>query len=51
MPADTKTNNAAEADTTPTKVKKSSNSKAALARISLLDGSILDVTIDVSRIL
>ncbi|XP_075169066.1 erythrocyte membrane protein band 4.1 like coracle isoform X1 [Haematobia irritans] len=46
MPADTKTANTAEADT-PTKTKKSSNSsKAALARVSLLDGSILDVTID-----
>uniref|UniRef100_T1PNY5 Moesin/ezrin/radixin homolog 1 n=1 Tax=Musca domestica TaxID=7370 RepID=T1PNY5_MUSDO len=46
MPADTKTANAADADTTPTKGKKSSNSKAALARVTLLDGSILDVTID-----
>ncbi|XP_061391417.1 protein 4.1 homolog isoform X2 [Musca vetustissima] len=46
MPADTKTTNAADADTTPTKGKKSSNSKAALARVTLLDGSILDVTID-----
>ncbi|XP_073811219.1 erythrocyte membrane protein band 4.1 like coracle isoform X1 [Musca autumnalis] len=46
MPADTKTTNAADADTTPTKGKKSSNSKGALARVTLLDGSILDVTID-----
>ena len=49
MPAETKTNTAVETET-PTKGKKSSNSssKAALARITLLDGSILDVTIDVS---
>ena len=51
MPAETKTGNAAgpEADT-PTKSKKSStsSSKAAVARVTLLDGSILDVTIDVS---
>ncbi|KAM7344143.1 erythrocyte membrane protein band 4.1 like coracle isoform 2-T4 [Cochliomyia hominivorax] len=47
MPAETKTATAAETET-PTKGKKSSsnNSKAALARITLLDGSILDVTID-----
>lgn len=50
MPAETKTATAAETET-PTKGKKSaaSNSKAALARITLLDGSILDVTIDVSQ--
>lgn len=49
MPAETKTAAAAETET-PTKGKKqaTNNSKAALARISLLDGSILDVTIDVS---
>lgn len=49
MPADPKTVTAAETET-PTKGKKSpaNNSKAALARITLLDGSILDVTIDVS---
>lgn len=49
MPAETKTATAAETET-PTKGKKASNnsSKAALARITLLDGSILDVTIDVS---
>ena len=49
MPAETKTATAVETET-PTKGKKSSNSssKAALARITLLDGSILDVTIDVS---
>ncbi|XP_037807931.1 protein 4.1 homolog isoform X4 [Lucilia sericata] len=47
MPAETKTAAAAETET-PTKGKKSpvNNSKAALARITLLDGSILDVTID-----
>lgn len=49
MPAETKTATAAETET-PTKGKKSpaNSSKAALARITLLDGSILDVTIDVS---
>ncbi|XP_065366719.1 protein 4.1 homolog isoform X2 [Calliphora vicina] len=47
MPAETKTATAAETET-PTKGKKSpaNSSKAALARITLLDGSILDVTID-----
>lgn len=51
MPAETKTAAAAEPENvTPTKGKKLAvnSSKAALARVTLLDGSILDVTIDVS---
>lgn len=52
MPAETKASAPAEPET-PTKSKgKSSSStfsKAALARVTLLDGSILDVTIDVSN--
>ena len=52
MPGETKTAAAAAAESeTPTKGKKQqpvSSSKAALARVTLLDGSLLDVTIDVS---
>lgn len=48
MPAETKTAPSAGTETeTPTKKKSSgSSSKAALARVTLLDGSILEVTID-----
>uniref|UniRef100_A0A1B0AGC2 Moesin/ezrin/radixin homolog 1 n=1 Tax=Glossina pallidipes TaxID=7398 RepID=A0A1B0AGC2_GLOPL len=48
MPAETKTPTANETES-PSKGKKSSSSsvsKAALARVTLLDGSILDVTIE-----
>lgn len=51
MPAEIKPSAPAEPET-PTKSKAKSSAstvgKAALARITLLDGSILDVTIDVS---
>lgn len=49
MPGETKEHPSAGTETvTPTKTKHQTSSKAALARITLLDGSILDVTIDVS---
>lgn len=53
MPAEIKPSAPAEPET-PTKSKASkpsapSSSKAATARVTLLDGSILDVTIDVSN--
>ncbi|XP_055919948.1 protein 4.1 homolog isoform X2 [Eupeodes corollae] len=48
MPAETKSSPAGTETETPTKKKSTavSTSKAALARVTLLDGSILDVTID-----
>ncbi|XP_067628737.1 protein 4.1 homolog isoform X2 [Eurosta solidaginis] len=47
MPAETKTATAGTEADTPTKYKKANTSgKAGLARITLLDGSLLDVTID-----
>jgi len=53
MPAEVKPSAPAEPET-PTKSKAKTNSsshgKPALARITLLDGSILDVSIDVSWI-
>lgn len=52
MPAEAKSPTAAPAPLSDanaqTPKKKQSTGKAALARITLLDGSILDVTIDVS---
>lgn len=53
MPAEIKPSAPPAEPETPTKSKPKSNSstltKAALARVTLLDGSILDVTIDVSK--
>ncbi|XP_020715571.1 protein 4.1 homolog isoform X2 [Ceratitis capitata] len=47
MPAETKTAAAGTEADTPTKSKKANTSgKAGLARVTLLDGSLLDVTID-----
>jgi len=52
MPAEVKPSAPAEPET-PTKSKAKTNSsshgKPALARITLLDGSVLDVSIDVSK--
>lgn len=54
MPAEAKSPTAAPAPLSDanaqTPKKKQSTGKAALARVTLLDGSILDVTIDVSNI-
>lgn len=47
MPGESKTAGAAEQVTPKKKVVTSS--RAALAKVSLLDGSVLDVTIDVSQ--
>ena len=50
MPGETGTKSPTPQSETPTKKKAASSSgKAALAKVSLLDGSTLDVTIDVSR--
>lgn len=49
MPAETKTTAPLSDANAQTPKKKQTSGKAALARITLLDGSILDVTIDVSR--
>ncbi|XP_039968354.1 protein 4.1 homolog isoform X4 [Bactrocera tryoni] len=47
MPAETKTATAGTEADTPTKSKKANTTgKAGLARVTLLDGSLLDVTID-----
>ncbi|XP_054089955.1 protein 4.1 homolog isoform X5 [Zeugodacus cucurbitae] len=47
MPAETKTATAGTEADTPTKGKKANTTgKAGLARVTLLDGSLLDVTID-----
>ncbi|XP_036334190.1 protein 4.1 homolog isoform X2 [Rhagoletis pomonella] len=47
MPAETKTATAATEADTPSKNKKANTTgKAGLARVTLLDGSLLDVTID-----
>ncbi|XP_018788117.1 PREDICTED: protein 4.1 homolog isoform X5 [Bactrocera latifrons] len=47
MPAETKTATAGTEADTPTKSKKANiTGKAGLARVTLLDGSLLDVTID-----
>lgn len=49
MPGETGTKSPTPQSETPTKKKAASSSgKAALAKVSLLDGSTLDVTIDVS---
>lgn len=49
MPGETGTKSPTPQLETPTKKKAASSSgKAALAKVSLLDGSTLDVTIDVS---
>lgn len=52
MPAEAKSLTAAQAPMSDanaqTPKKKQSTGKAALARVTLLDGSVLDVTIDVS---
>ena len=49
MPAETKSATAGTEAETPTKSKKANTTgKAGLARVTLLDGSLLDVTIDVS---
>lgn len=52
MPAEAKSPTAAPAPLSDanaqTPKKKQSTGKAALARVTLLDGSVLDVTIDVS---
>lgn len=48
MPAEAKTATPLSDANAQTPKKKPTSGKAALARITLLDGSILDVTIDVS---
>lgn len=48
MPGETGTKSPTPQAETPTKKKATSSGKAALAKVSLLDGSTLDVTIDVS---
>lgn len=50
MPAETKTTNSTGVENeTPTKKKSASySSKAAVAQVTLLDGSQLEVTIEVS---
>lgn len=50
MPGETGTKSPTPQAETPTKKKATSSGKAALAKVSLLDGSTLDVTIDVSLI-
>lgn len=53
MPAESKAAEAAPATTNPSTPKKkpaSSSGKAALAKVTVLDGSILEVTIDVSSV-
>lgn len=49
MPAEAKTTVPLSDANAQTPKKKQTSGKAALARITLLDGSILDVTIDVSH--
>lgn len=50
MPAEAKMAQPAEdAQTTPKKKAASSSGKTAVAKVTLLDGSILEVTIDVSQ--
>lgn len=49
MPAEAKTAAPLSDANSQTPKKKQTSGKAALARITLLDGSILDVTIDVSH--
>lgn len=51
MPAEAKTTAPLSDANAQTPKKKQTSGKAALARITLLDGSILDVTIDVSFLL
>lgn len=48
MPVEAEVKSPPAATETPTKKKSTASSRAALAKVTLLDGSILDVTIDVS---
>jgi hypothetical protein len=47
MPVEAETIPAAAADTPSKKKPAQSSGRAALAKVTLLDGSVLDVTIDV----
>jgi band 4.1-like protein 1/2/3 len=48
MPVETEKTTAAVAPATPKKKPSGTSGKAAIAKVTLLDGSLLEVTIDVS---